>query len=288
MFIEKTIALSARSDAPETRLFCKLAQKEKITFGSRPVMMLVPGGPGGNHHVYLPLADLLLTFADLIFFDPRGCGNSKASDARYCTLDHYIEDIEAIRRYFNLARILLLGGSYGAIASLGYAIRYPDRLEKLILLGGAPSFRFIDTAKKNLAKRGNDKQRRMAHKLFDGEFQDAHDFAEFYRIMATLYSTTITSAPPTTSAGVPYNIEVTNLGFKTWLRTFDFENQLHKISCPSLIISGDQDWINDACHAREMAAKIPKAELHIFENCGHFAEIDQPEKFNDTVRRFLA
>ena len=126
----------------------------------RPIIIFVPGGPGGNHTVYLPITEHLLKYADLILFDPRGCGKSAPNDSLYCSIDHYIDDIEAIRRYFNLKQLILLGGSYGAMTSLGYAIKYPAYLKKLILLAGAPSYKFIASAKKNLEQRGTDEQKK--------------------------------------------------------------------------------------------------------------------------------
>lgn len=287
MLSEKHIYIPARHNTPATRLYCKVMQKENTALGNRPVILLAPGGPGGNHTVYLPIATFLLRFTDLIFFDPRGCAGSDSSDAQYCTMDHYIDDMEAIRAYFNVDKIILLGGSYGAMASLGYAIKYQNHLEKLILLAGAPSYKFLETAKRNLEKKGTDEQKIVAQKLWNGQFRDAKEFADFYRIMAPLYSVNTIAAPPTISLGIPYNIEVTNLGFKEFLRTFDFENEMEKITCPTLIICGADDWINDPSHAKLMAKKIPGSTLHILDHCGHFAEDDQPELFFNAMDNFL-
>ncbi|PHQ78775.1 MAG: hypothetical protein COB66_08220 [Coxiella sp. (in: Bacteria)] len=285
---EEKIQLPMRADAPVTYLYCKVLLKDNSSLGNRPVMIFVPGGPGGNHAVYLSMATHLLEYADLILFDPRGCGGSDSSDALHCSIDHYIDDIEAIRAHFNVNELILLGGSYGAMASLGYAIRYPERLEKLILLAGAPSYKFIETAKQNLEKRGAAAQKAVAQKLWNGEFKDANEFADFYNTMASLYSATLKDKPPTTSSGIPYNVEITNLGFKNFLRTFNFEHEMQNIRCETLIICGQDDWINDPSHARLMASNIQTSTLHVFENCGHFAEVDQPTLFFDVLDNFLA
>ena len=287
MFSEIRIEIPARGNTPATKFFCKIMQKENTRLGDRPVMLLVPGGPGGNHAVYLPISEHLLKFADLILFDPRGCGSSDSSEAKYCTLDDYIDDLNAIREHFKLNKIILLGGSYGAMASLGFAIKYSNNLEKMILLAGAPSYKFMETAKQNLEKKGTHEQKAIAQKLWNGEFRDAKEFAEFYNIMAPLYSVNSSSAPPTTSSGIPYNIEVTNLGFKQFLRAFNFEKELEKINCATLIICGADDWINDPSHSKLMAKKIQGSTLHIFDHCGHFAEDDQPELFFKAIDSFL-
>lgn len=287
MLSEKNIQIPARRKVPATKLYCRVTQKESIKLGTRPVMILVPGGPGGNHSVYLPIVNQLLQFADLVLFDPRGCGNSDPSEAKYCTIDHYIDDIEAIRFYFNLDKIVLLGASYGSMASLGYAIKYPTHLEKLILLAGAPSYKFIETAKKNLERKGTVQQKAVAQKLWKGTFRNAKEFSDFYKIMAPLYSVNSVAAPPTTSSGIPYNVKVTNLGFKDFLRTFNYENEIEKITCSTLIIWGEDDWINDVCYAKFIASRIQGSTLHIFKNCGHFSEEDQPELFFNALADFF-
>lgn len=287
MFLEKQIQIPDRREVPSTNLYCKLMYRDNTEFGKRSVMILVPGGPGGNHSVYIPITKHLLKFADLILFDPRGCGGSGHSDAQYCTINRYIDDIDAIRSYFNLDKIILMGGSYGSMASIGYAIKYINHLESLVLLAGAPSYKFMETAKKNLKKKGTAEQKAVAEKLWSGTFRDAKEFAEFYRIMAPLYSVNTTATPPTTSSGIPYNIEVTNLGFSQFLRSFNFEDELETITCPTLIICGEDDWINDPCHGRLMAEKIPHSTLHVFDHCGHFAEDDQPTLFFKALDDFF-
>ncbi|MGX5818048.1 alpha/beta fold hydrolase [Chitinophaga lutea] len=63
--------------------------------------------------------------------------------------------------------------------------------------------------------------------------------------------------------------------------------QLKSISCPTLVMAGEDDMIQDA-HTRLIAASIPKSELKIFDKGDHFAPIKIPERFNEAVLTFLA
>jgi len=211
------IKIPQRANAPETSLWVEIMTQndDPASLGKeRSVMLLVPGGPGGNHTVYDEIKGELFKYTDLILFDPRGCGASDSSAAEYCTIDHYRDDIEAIREHFGLEKIILFGGSYGSMASLGYAVKYQDKLEKLILSGGAPSFRFIDLAKKNLKERGTEEQILAGEKLFSGGFKNAQEFEEFYKILAPLYVYKFQQQDPvpTTKSKIPYNIDVTTIG----------------------------------------------------------------------------
>lgn len=283
------IKIPARLDAPETNLYVEIITKDVTPLGGRSVMLLVPGGPGGNHTVYDAVKEELLKYSDLILFDPRGCGLSDFSDPTYCTIDHYINDIEAIRNHFQLNKIILMGGSYGAMASIGYATQYSKCLEKLILIGGSPSYRFLETAKKNLKNRGEPEQIAIAENLWNGTFKDADHFTKYYKILASMYiyKQKRQDYVPSTKKNIPYNIAVTNLGFGNFLRKFDFERDLAKIKCETLILSGKNDWINDPSHAIVMANGIPKSNLIIFDDCGHFIWEDQREKFFNILSEFM-
>lgn len=286
------IKIPRRAGVPETSLWVEVMTEdgEISSLGKkRNVMLLAPGGPGGNHSVYDEIKNELFKYADLILFDPRGCGYSDPSDVDYCTIDHYRDDIDAIREYFGLEKIILFGGSYGSMASLGYAVKYQDRLEKLILSGGAPSFRFIELAKKNLKMRGTHEQIMMGEKLFSGGFKTSLEFEEFYKIMAPLYvyKHQPQDAVPTTKSKIPYNIEVTNLGFGNFLTKFNYEPLLRYISCDTLIIFGKNDWINDPSLAELMANNIPNSTLVLLDECSHFIWRDQKEKFFAALQGFL-
>jgi len=200
------IKIPVRVDAPETNLYVEILTKNNISFGTRSIMLLVPGGPGGNHTVFNAIKEDLFQFSDLILFDPRGCGNSDDADPIFCTIDHYINDIEAIRKHFNLNKIILLGGSYGAMASMGYAIKFGLFVEKLILIAGAPSFHFIETAQKNLKERGTPEQNKAAEDLWNGTFKNSEHFKEYYKIMASLYlykQPEIKNSLPTIKTNIP-------------------------------------------------------------------------------------
>lgn len=286
------IKIPQRLDVPETSLWLEvLTQVNDVTqLGkTKSVMLLMPGGPGGNHSVYDEIKFELLKHADLILFDPRGCGYSDASDPRYCTMDHCRDDIEAIRVYFGLEKIILFGGSYGAMVSLGYAIKYEGRLERLILNAGAPSFRFIDLAKENLKKLGNSEQILAGERLFSGLLKSPQEFEEFSQLMAPLYiyKHQQQDVAPTTKTKIPYNIDITNLGFSSFLANFDYEPYLEGIDCETLIICGKNDWINDPSLAELMARKIPNSKLVLLDECGHFIWRDQKENFFKAIQDFF-
>ncbi len=63
---------------------------------------------------------------------------------------------------------------------------------------------------------------------------------------------------------------------------------LPTIACPALIACGrEDDWSPVAQH-EQMAAAIPGAQLVVFDDCGHFLPVEQPEPFNRALRAWMA
>ncbi|HUY20589.1 MAG TPA: alpha/beta hydrolase [Candidatus Binataceae bacterium] len=59
------------------------------------------------------------------------------------------------------------------------------------------------------------------------------------------------------------------------------------ISVPTLIVAGANDKLRLPGYADELARRIPNAELHVFEDCGHCPNIERAERFNAVVIEFL-
>jgi pimeloyl-ACP methyl ester carboxylesterase len=70
-----------------------------------------------------------------IRYDERGCGLSDW-DVDDLSFDAFVEDLEAVADKLELERFPLLGISQGCAVSIEYAVRHPDRVSGLILIGG--------------------------------------------------------------------------------------------------------------------------------------------------------
>jgi proline iminopeptidase len=258
-------------------------------FVEYPVLFMLHGGPGGDHTRFKQHSLELQEAAQLVFIDHRGCGRSKRTKRKDYTLENNIEDIEALRKHLGLERICILGTSYGGMVAQGYAIRYPQRVEKLVLVVTAPSYRFRTEAKRYLAEHGSPKQIAMCEHLWNGTFKSEHHLKKFFNLTETLYSITTTK-----NKNKPYRLsktrfahDVLNEGFSGFLKTFDFIPKLKKITCPTLVLAGDKDWICRPSQAKTIAQHIPHAKLKIFKNCGHALSVDAHKQYIKTVQQFL-
>ncbi len=70
------------------------------------------------------------------------------------------------------------------------------------------------------------------------------------------------------------------------LADFDVHASLEKIDVPVLVCAGDRDILTPVWLAREMARRIPSAELVVFPGTGHMVMLERHEEFTEALRRF--
>jgi pimeloyl-ACP methyl ester carboxylesterase/DNA-binding winged helix-turn-helix (wHTH) protein len=147
--VERTVNQAAAESADKDELpdqdirFCHSADGTRIAYalaGSGPP--LVKAANWLNHlefdwespvwkHLFKALADK----HSLVRYDARGNGLS-AWDVSDFSLERQIEDLEAVVETVGLERFPLLGLSQGCAKAIVYAARHPERVTKLVLLGG--------------------------------------------------------------------------------------------------------------------------------------------------------
>jgi proline iminopeptidase len=100
----------------------------------RPVLFL-HGGPGaGAGAVHRRFFDP--SFWHVIIFDQRGAGRSRPlGKLEANTTPHLVEDIETLRKFLGIDRMLLFGGSWGSTLALAYAQAYPEAVIGAVLRG---------------------------------------------------------------------------------------------------------------------------------------------------------
>ncbi len=264
-------------------------QPQGKAFIERPVLFMLHGGPGGDHTRFKQHSLELQEVAQLVFVDHRGCGQSKKTKRSDYTLENNIEDIEALRKHLGLERISILGTSYGGMVAQGYAIRYPKRVEKLILVVTAPSYRFLDEAKQYLADHATPKQIKACDKLWNGSFKNHHEVMAFFKATESLYSITARNNAKKSyrSASPHYSHDALNEGFGGFLRNFDFIPKLKKITCPTLVLAGKDDWICSPNQAKTLTKHIPQSTLKVFPHCGHALAVDAHAGYIKTILKFM-
>ena len=122
--------------------FCRTPDGTRLAVGSAgggPV--LVKTANWLNHiefdwesPVWSPFLKEIASCHRLVRYDARGNGLSDWQVDDF-TFEAFVQDLETVVDFLNLERFSLLGMSQGASVAIAYAVRYPERVERLILIG---------------------------------------------------------------------------------------------------------------------------------------------------------
>ncbi len=264
--------------------------------GQGPICLAHPGGPGADSRYFFDLAGLS-TFLTVIFFDPRASEGSSASpDPTRYELPDYAADVEALRLHLGLEQFILLGHSHGGFVAQEYALTYPHRLSHLILANTTPSLSGEGALRLAAAveKRQNEPWYPAARSAFDklwaGQFETGRELGELVAGELPFFFPEWNEAAQRYGAnfeGITVNVDAVRHFNLVEAPRFNFRPRLPEIQVPTLVLTGENDFICDVPSARELASLIPNAELCVMPGCGHYTFVDNPELFRETIRHFL-
>jgi proline iminopeptidase len=143
-------------------------------------LYVLPGGPGVAHDYVHAAVDSLAEVASLVFLDPRGAGrSSRGKKPKDDTLDRMADDLDALRKKLGHERIGILGHAFGGMLALTYAVRHPDRVDRLVLVSAAASGEELARRLSEVRAAVPDSQVGQEMWGFDGGFAAAGNLAKY-------------------------------------------------------------------------------------------------------------
>ena len=270
------------------------------TLGRGVPLLVLHGGPGADHSDFLPALQPLARGCQLVFIDERGSGRSeRLKDPQGYTLTRMVKDIECVRQHLRLARLVVLGHSFGGILAQAYAVRHPKRILGLVLAGTGSTARCIDRDFRNLRRRLPARLRaRLTRQEKAGIFQaDGAYKRDYAAASAEALAPYMYAKAPPPRYRQPFEIGMEVLR-EMWVRRsdfridgnlkgFDFTKSLARVKAPSLVVIGDRDLVSTAT-ADISRACLPRATLVVMAECAHMMYIDQTVRFNRLLEEFLS
>jgi len=266
--------------------------------GTGPTLVCHPGGPGFSS-LYLGELGGLGAELELVLLDPRGTGGSdRPADPRTYAIDDYASDLEELRAHLGLERMLLLGHSHGGIVAMVYAARHPERVERLVLASTAARFSAAQNAAMEEAMEARAGEpwyadaRDALQTELEGDFaNDEELMALSVRMMPFYFARYGDSERAWTQslAGDRLNADATRLWEREIFEHFDVRPQLGRITAPTLVITGEQDFITGPSGVAELEQGLTRAEAEIVivPEVGHLIFVEAPEAFREAVLAFL-
>ncbi|HUL04158.1 MAG TPA: alpha/beta hydrolase [Gemmatimonadales bacterium] len=254
-------------------------------------LLLMHGGPGLDHTTLSSLEPLADQFT-LIFYDHR-CNGRSTGIVESMTWENLTADADALRQTLGFDQWAVLGHSFGGNVALEYALRYPQRLSRLLLLDTCGDAWWAQhNAPDILAKRGYRAATvAAARRFYNGAVTpDEVRPIVFKFIGAYFYRFGLRSLPHALRSGfrIKMRPEVHPFAFKQLLTGWTVMDRLHEIEAPALVLAGRHDFLFPPEHQAILADRLPHAQLEIVERAGHNAHEEQAALVRGMVSRFLA
>jgi 2-hydroxy-6-oxonona-2,4-dienedioate hydrolase len=195
--------------------------------------------------------------------EPRNTANARA--------------VKELMDKLGIEKASLLGNSMGGGTALAFAIDYPDRLHKMVLMGsggGGPTL---------FGQQPSEGGKALQACYFDQSFET---FRRFFDIM--LYNGKAVS-DDVLRARVD-SISLAHI--EAWKESRggpqrSVFSDLSKIETPTLIIQGRNDRVVAPESSLQLLSVLPNSQLHMFNRCGHWVQYEHADEFNDMVKGFL-
>jgi len=220
----------------------------------------------GSHYVVLP--------------DQRGTGQTTHAQDGYTT-QQLADDMAALVDHLRLGPVHVVGASTGGAIAQYLALEHAEIVRSLTISSSFARFdpfvrREFEIRRKMTAEW--DRQTLMsASSLFLLGPRFTHDHPD--RV-----SQWIERAASNPSGPADREIELKRIDM---IAAHDAYDRLGEIRTPTLVTCGTHNFCTTLALSEEIAARIPGAELVIFDDAGELIEFEQPEKFFQTVSRFI-
>ena len=181
---------------------------------------------------------------------------------------HFTGDVLRVADHFEARKLHLVGLSMGGRIARNFALRHPDRLHSLVLAGTSPGFDALsgEEVKRFVAERRTATPESM-RKLLGS------------RAIAGAYEQLLDSVQRVHQAAFEKTLEASVAQ--------DRAAPIEQIRLPTLVITGDEDKVYPPAMAKDIAGRIPGAELVTLKGVGHLSNLEQPDEFNQAVLEFL-
>src|SRR5437660_483845 len=213
----------------------------------------------------------------LVALDWRGFGESDIT-SNISTMEQFADDVAGLMDVLGMQDAILCGLSMGGYVAFAFLRKYPQRVRGLILADTRPG---ADTAegranRENVARVAETQgtgaiANLQLPKLISENTRQQHPEVEA-RIRQMI------------NAATPQGIAAASRGMA---QRADSTDLLAAITCPTLVLVGEQDVLTPPNVAQDYASNIPNAQFVVIPNAGHLSNLEQQEAFLQALSGFL-
>ena len=249
-------------------------------------------GLGANKESWFMNIPTLSKRYRVIAFDSRGVGATDRSGEFY-TMGSMAEDTVGLLDALNIERAHVIGVSLGSMIAQEVAIRFPQRVSKLVLAATTPGM--SDATNKDMWDKKNAEMNRsidLGENFNERIMSDSDSFDVvkiMVRITANAFNRIVFKIPMVLGARYYFN-KVGPSGVLDQLRAVSQHNtidRLDQIKAPTLVMAGTDDKVVPIEFSRIVAGHIPGARFIEFDGGSHSFFMERSKRFNREVIEFL-
>lgn len=188
-----------------------------------------------------------------------------------------------------LESVDIIGNSMGGGVGINFAIRQPDKIRRLVTIGGIGTNVFSPGPSEGIRLLQEFTDNPTRQRLIDWLQSMVYDPALVTdELIEERWQ--LATDPETLEAARRMYSKAAFAAMMTVMRNSDAPlpwAMMHKVSVPTLLTWGRDDRVSPLDMALIPMRTIPNAELHVFPNCGHWAMIEAKQAFEETVLAFL-
>jgi proline iminopeptidase len=255
--------------------------------------LFVHGGPGSNAYYYEAMAGapIIEQKLQMVYFDQRGSGRSDSAKNRDYSLDRMIKDMEEIRQSLGIQKWAVMGHSFAGILITNYALQHPQVITAMFYIHctlnmqasmnshlefGLKTLDSIDqSAFRDASLPLNERVWKVHDKLSEKDIWYKLMFRNAYE---KKFNDSITFA-----AG-KFNRDFATQCWNIPAYWQDYTPQTAKITCPVLVMTGDQDYAIGPDHYKSF--HFPKQTVVHYIG-GHAPFQEEPQWFSEKILAFL-
>lgn len=241
--------------------------------------LLLVAGLASDSQSWLPIMDELSWHYRVIIFDNRGVGRTKPLEAE-TSIPLMADDCIGLIKHLGLSSVNLLGHSMGGFVALDCAIRYPEYVSKLILVG---------TNALN-PERNNVLFYDWVTYLESGMKPELWFRNLFYWIFSKHFFEDREALNNTVQLAIAYPYQQTITAFKNQvraIRAFNCVENLPEICSKTIVICGEEDLLFPPEESTGLLQAIPGVFSSIINHAGHAIHMEKPREFINVVQVFL-
>ena len=235
-------------------------------------------GNGLNRDLWRYLTPELNKKYRAIVYELRGMGKSETPGKPGATItnEDHAKDLKGLMDALNIKEAAIVAHAFGAFVSMRFAIDYAERVSAMVVVG--TSAKLGGKTREGIPKWIEITEKEGVEPLLDETMERwfVESFRREHPEVIKLYRDMFAANPP--------------MGYAANYRgilQYDLIPELHKIKCPTLVVSGAEDESTPTGDHEIIVKKIPNSKLVIVPKTSHTVPEEEVEGFNRMTLEFL-